>query len=283
MSILGNGVNDDIFIPEYTQQAVEDGQDEDITDKSQQNDLPPDNAGQGNEDELDNEALDNEAQADETDTTTGVPPKKFAGKFDSIEELEKGYLNSQSFSTKMAQTVSELRKAAPIIGQGVQPVAPVSQSQTQYPDVMNSMINEVYSRVQNEVVAPLMQQLNTQNEVASRLKFENQIAQMATKEPDFQEVAPVMMEILTQRADLMVHEDFLEIAYTLAQKKVNESKVDTRVQNARKEAYQTRDIKLVQNNGTPYAKGASQSTDTAEDQIRNSMLGLSGGKSIFKH
>jgi hypothetical protein len=284
MSIFGNGVNDDIFTPEYNQDTEEDeGQVDNITDNSQQDDLPPEgDEGQGND------SVDETEGDEQGDAGTQEPPKKLAGKFDNPEKLENSYLNLQVAYTKAAQEISRLKKAmqSPQDGQVVNPQIPNQQpiqASNQYPDVMNQMINAVYERVYAEVVNPLNQQLVNQSEITNQLMFENKLAQMATKEKDFQEVAPIMLDMIQKRPELMVHEDFLDIAYTLAQKQVNEVKATTAVKNARKEAYQSKEIKVLNNNNAGYIKNTQQNAQTnQEDDIRNAILGVAGGNSLFK-
>lgn len=278
MSIFGSSVNDSFFLPEENRQEgviATTAQVEPSPEEGQEGDIEEIAQGNGDIVEPSNE-----------DTSTNTTETLYAGKFKSVEELEKAYQNLQPTYTKTSQELQRLRKEAtqPMQQNTPQPSQNLANLQNEYPQVVNTLIDEVYKRVHSEVVTPLQQRLEAQNDMTEQMYLENELAKMSTKHADFKEVAPKMMEILDQKRALMGLPDYLDVAYTLAQKEVNDAKMAKQVSNARNEAYKNRDIKVVNSTNIPVAKHQpSQGTISVSDSILNDILSLSQTKkSIFQ-
>lgn len=279
MSFIGSDVNDDLFIPEFQE---EQGQDEDITVDDQNEDASPE---EGQEAIIEEGVEENK----EEEQPLVEQPKKYAGKFDSVEDLEKAYQNLQPSFTKASMELSRLRKEV-VTPPSVQPQqgtvgqGSTNPANTQYPDVISSIKSEVYQQVYNDVVMPLKQRIDAQDEITNQMVIESELSKMATRYDDFKEVAPVMMQVLNEKKGLLQLDDFLEVAYTLAQKQVNETKLERKVSEAKKEAYKSREIKEINSDIRTHAKtnATNQGSKDQGQQILDAILDIKEGGSLFR-
>lgn len=242
-------------------------------------------------------------------TVAGVEYDSVEDLMAALEEKDESYKNLQRDYTKKAQALSLMRKQneSPInVNYGQQPYAQQPYgypNYTQPPYGYNIGNNPSYpyngqtglnnlNQIQNNQAAiqrqrQMMQQVNNQvamNQAMVQMSADNAVNELKQNDPDFDNVAPTLWELIdtdpyfsnVQFTSPDMVKQTIGIAYNMAKQKVEQAKMNIKVNNARKEAYNNKQNKLMNNDNSQGVNnnGQRQTKDTPQDNIKSSIVNV---------
>lgn len=146
--------------------------------------------------------------------------RKYAGKFNSPEDLEKAYLESQRGLTEKSMSLAEMeRTLAATYGGNVEDYD--FSGQDGYEDDTSPEETALRDVVGGEIQKALLP-----------FKIQSDISRMQAEHPDFEEKLPQIVETLKGRPDLQNVDDPLDLAYLIVT-------ASTAKADGKKEAYDT--------------------------------------------
>lgn len=259
MDGFGNNIDTSVF---YSPEEL--GQGEAATEVETNNEQSPDEIGQG---DADTEGTVAEATTEEgTTEDQGSNEELFAGKFKTVAAMEEAYRNAQSYSTKVAQQLSELKKKT-------SPTQPVStgvgnNQQGSVDDITVAITNGIADKI-NGMYEPIMEKIQM-------LETKEALSTLAINDSEnFKEVSLKLEETVEKNPWLnnLSGQMFIEAAYKLAKSEIMEAKAEAKIKQARQDAYKSKDIKVVNSDNAGKAK-VQQNTDvkSEEQQIQEAIL-----------
>jgi hypothetical protein len=268
MSIFNNGVNTEDLLPELQ------GQEEGAADTNNDENSSPETQGQ---DEQDN----GEQPAEDTKTNGTISTEKlYAGKFKTVEDMEKAYANAEAFGTKTAQELSKLRKQVanpnPQANHAPQSNQTSVGTQPAYNQQGNdAVVNEITKRIVSSVT-------NAYNPLLDRVQLmedKDVLSTLAMNDPDnFKDVAPSITKTIEENPWILQAPNYVEVAYKLAKTQVLEQKMQDKIASVRDEAYKSKDLKVLNSDSVTRAKQQSNTEKTPEQEIADSILNVSNRK-----
>jgi hypothetical protein len=216
------------------------------------------------------------------------PVKKFAGRYNTVEDLEKGYKELQRQLTKINQQLPQILQQQAIQTQappvhsptvGVPSVPPelaydprFQQLAQANPEAARTVVQRYYQQQQANTIAPLQQELRT-------LKMQQEVMMLRATQPDFEEVAVNIPVIFNENPWLWNTPNPVATAYKMAKAEKLTEAVNTASTAAKQAAYMKQQQKKTAVAERQQAK-VPQTQKTPEDEIAESILGLSstGGK-----
>ncbi len=178
---------------------------------------------------------------------TTPPEPLLAGKFKSPQDMERSYLELERKMSEQGQELGTLRQQAQqlpqqlpqLIEQNIQKAMEAQAAKQQQPlsaeqkreinerlleqfnedptGVMQKMREEIFTEVQGTIkkqYEPLEQQVQHFDRMT---KWNQQVQQVASKYPDYAEVAPLMQEVIGKHGNTLVNDpNGVEIAYFMA-------------------------------------------------------------------
>lgn len=215
-----------------------------------------------------------------------------------LQAREKSYKELQGAYTKSRQEIAMRNKmATPNMNRQVaQPIMPSPMPNMFNPNnPYNSPINSpyAYANRQNNI-APnynngynqynqyTVQQASLVNEAMINMAAESKITELKNSDPDFDEVAGELWNVMENDeyfanikfTDPDMAKNAIGAAYQMAKQKVETAKANIKINNAKAEAYNSKQQKVLNNDNSNVAKnnkGQQQVSD--EDKIKESIVG----------
>lgn len=212
-----------------------------------------------------------------------------------LENRNKSYKSLQAEYTKSRQEISMRNKMATPNNnrQSVQPIIPQPM-----PNMVNpinpyaSQINNPYAISNRPNVAvpnynqyynPQVQQAPIVNEAMINMAAESKIIELKNSDPNFEEVAGELWNIMDtdpyfaniKFTDPDMAKNAISAAYQMAKQKIETAKANIKVNNARQEAYNGKQQKLLNNDNSNVAnKGKNKVEEkTDAEKIKENILG----------
>lgn len=286
------------------QAPLDDGQGTGILDRisEPQNQEPPANAGQGDGTNTNQQPPVNAGQGE------GAQDVDYKAEYERLKNIEKSYNHLRPEYTKVTQELSQLRRqsqtADPPNSNGAnqlpsQNTQPSHNQQPQlYQDPASGQIYYLDNNGQPVIYTgtPQYSQNNPQEEILSyvtqlvqplyeqnmEVQMQNEIARMAMQKQDFNEVAPILKQVLEEMPQLweLGQTKALEVAYSVGKNKLIEQQLATAVNDAKNSVLQNKDVKVL--TGGNFTRPAQQNGgQSPADAIKNSILEGANKSSIF--
>ena len=200
------------------------------------------------------------------------------------DQLQKNYKNLQSDYTKKAQRLSMMNKIGTQnlgnAGQVRPMVQPMPQQQQLTPDFNSYMFGREFQRAQQP---PINYAQPTVDASVIQMAADQKIAELRLQDQEFDEVSPILWDVIetdpyfanVKFTDIDMTKNAIDLAYQMAKSKVNQAKANININNARKEAYQAKQQKVLNNDASNVANGSGKRTPAKSDvdKIRESILG----------
>lgn len=302
---LGNNtpIDNKKFTPEYNNGQVNDNQ------KGTQNmtnaqgnaaQMDIDNSNNNNGQISNAVANDDDAQGQATQTqkytVAGVEYDNVEDLISAFEERDESYKNLQRDYTKKSQALSLMRKQndSPInMNYGPQPYA---QQPYGYPNYGQQPVgiglNNI-NQIQNNQASiqrqrQMMQQVNNQvamNQAMVQMSADNAVNELKQSDADFDNVAPTLWELIdtdpyfsnVQFTSPEMVKQTIGIAYNMAKQKVEQAKMNIKINNARKDAYKNKQDKLINNDNSQGVNNQGQRQQqkvTPQDSIKSGIVSV---------
>lgn len=249
---------------------------------SEDGDLDDENdADDYDDDDDDGDDNDDEDEYDDTDDADGEEgadgkPKKFAGMYDTVEQLEKAYkgLQTQYQSTKKSlyerltgsqdtPPAFQARQAQPVL----QPLDPdlVAQAMAENPTETMKLVMEYGAK--------MAESQSAKSNDAVMLKLE--ITDCRTKFKDFDQYSDDIAAVLEKNPEIMVMKNRMEVAYKLAKAENPQKIADKALKAGRQQGYDdARRKSKVNNTGSKSSNTKRTQPRTAEDSAVDDMMGV---------
>lgn len=216
-----------------------------------------------------------------------------------LQAREKSYKELQGAYTKSRQEIAMRNKmATPNMNRQVaQPIMPPPMPNMYNPNnPYNSPINQpfAYANRQNNFAAGYnngynpytvqqVQQAPLVNEAMINMAAESKITELKNADPDFDEVASELWNVMENDeyfanikfTDPEMAKNAIGAAYQMAKQKVETAKANIKINNARTEAYNSKQQKVLNNDNSNVAKNNNkgQQKVSDEDKIKESIVG----------
>ena len=296
MSLFNSNVDNSKLTPEFHQDNGQ-GQGEQAADNTQQNvtnqntNVTPD-AGQVTQN--DNSGI---QSGDETFENQDALLAAYNDMKEKMQAREKSYKELQGAYTKSRQEIAMRNKmASPNMNRPMQqPIMPQPMPNMYNPvNPYNSPINQpyAYGNRQNPIVpnynpyynqqAQQMQQAPLVNEAMINMAAESKIAELKNADPNFDEVAGELWDVMENDeyfanikfTDPEMTKNAIGAAYQMAKQKIETAKANIKISNAKAEAYNSKQQKILNNDNSNVAKSnKGQQKQSDEDKIRQSIVG----------
>lgn len=239
-------------------------------------------------------------------TVAGVEYDSVEDLISAFEERDESYKNLQRDYTKKSQALSLMRKQndSPInMNYGPQTYGPqpyyVQQPYVQQPygytnygqqpvGVGLNNINQIQNNQANiQRQRQMMQQVNNQvamNQAMVQMSADNAVNELKQNDADFDNVAPTLWELIdtdpyfsnVQFTSPEMVKQTIGIAYNMAKQKVEQAKMNIKINNARKDAYKNKQDKLINNDNSQGVnnKGQRQQKATPQDSIKSGIVSV---------
>jgi len=264
------------------------------------NQEPPTNVGQGSANQESNQNASN--QEPPANAGQGEGTQQEIDYKAEYEKLKKSYEHLRPEYTRVTQELSQLRKQAqsvpPSAGQQVQqPQQPQQQTPQLYQDPASGLIyyldnngqpviynggNNTQYNQQAEILEYVNRLVQPLYEHTLEVQMQNEIAKMAMQKQDFNDVAPIMKQVLEEMPQLweLGQTKALEVAYSVGKTKLIEQQLATAVNDAKNSVLQNKDVKVL--TGGSFNRPANMNGDiNPADAIKNSILEGVNKSSIF--
>lgn len=129
---------------------------------------------------------------------SGDTPKKWAGKYDSPEELERAYTNAQKHLTKVSQQFSSLKKQAAPASQEY----PTGQVEEINAAILQALQTDPFGTLNLLVQEQMKNHLQPLQAASREVKIQGAVQQLMTEHPDFPEMADTVQKMLEEDSDL---------------------------------------------------------------------------------
>lgn len=249
-------------------------------------------------------------------TVAGVEYDNVEDLISAFEERDESYKNLQRDYTKKSQALSLMRKQneSPInMNYGPQPYAqqPYAQQPYGYPNYSGQPypqqpygypnygqqpvgigLNNI-NQIQNNQASiqrqrQMMQQVNNQvamNQAMIQMSADNAVNELKQSDADFDNVAPTLWELIdtdpyfsnVQFTSPEMVKQTIGIAYNMAKQKVEQAKMNIKINNARKDAYKNKQDKLINNDNSQGVNNQGQRQQqkaTPQDSIKSSIVSV---------
>lgn len=291
--LFGNGIDNSKLTPEYNGQGEQgatdnnnQGQTEDIIEN--QNGAPQvDGQAQGGEDNNEGGYQIGEQHFDSIEDVISA----YESMQKETEQLQKNYKNLQSDYTKKSQRLSMMNKMGNVqnqniaVQQPIQPARPYGQG-VQVPDFNTYMFGRDFQAQPNMGYTPQARPVSqpTVDPAVIQMAADQKIAELRLQDQNFDEVSPVLWDIIetdpyflnVKFTDIEMTKNTINLAYQMAKDRVNQAKANININNARKEAYISKQQKVINNDNSNVAtqnNARQQNKKTAEDIIKDSIKG----------
>lgn len=224
------------------------------------------------EDEEDEETEEDEEDEEDEETDEDGDSRLLAGKYKTVDELEKAYKNLQPQFTKKAQELAELKRKF------MQENLPAKPQPTGNAQVDNAAMFNYAVKLQT---AQLEAKIDA-------LAIKETISSLHQSDKYFKEVAPKMYELLEKNPEKYFNDpDGVMRAYKDAKADMLDDIIEAKIQLAKKtgrdEAYTTKSKKSKLGSRTNAApKRNKGNKKSIEDIIGDGIVNAPGGGSIFK-
>jgi hypothetical protein len=208
-------------------------------------------------------------------------PKLYAGKYKTIEEMEKGALEGQKALTKAQMELAELKKKSNPAPQDTSKQQPQQQEQdfdwegSYKQDPLRTTFLMIQSMVQDAMkgITGQLEPIKTNYELSRTLD------EVMGKYPDFAEYSDKTIELLGKSPELYCLPNYLEVAYRLAKAEDLQTKAETAFEAGKNAAYdldQQKEGKFFDNNST-----RNEAQPTPEEKIMKGIMGAGGAWRSF--
>lgn len=209
-----------------------------------------------------------------------------------LETRNASYKELQGAYTKSRQELALRNKIATPMNTGFQqpvrqpignPMNPYASSiqQQQFGNNAIQGVNPMFNF--NQYAAQQQQQIDdASKQTMITMAIESKILELKTTDPEFDEVATELWNIMDDPNEMFANMRFtdpdmaknmIHTAYTMAKQRVNAAKANIKINNAKNEAYQSKQQKLQNNDNSNVAnKGKGQPEKTDEQKIKDSIL-----------
>lgn len=245
------------------------------------------------EEEFDDEELNDEAETEEEEPeneeeeTEEETKKRYAGKYETVEELEKAYkelekkLGSQERIARKKEIEEIFAALRGIKGPDKQPEQK-TEKQDELPDPEEWLENfykegpkAVDARIERKLQAMLAEQLAPVYNFMTQMNYERQLQALSAKAEDLGNYLDDMGELISQYPEIARHPNGMELAYRLAKLMRGEAEVTEVKKKAKEEGRREAMEKLGAR--MPGSKGGMRRSDTSkkspEDIIRERTFG----------
>lgn len=292
MSLFNSNVDNSKLTPEFHQN---DGQGQ----SGQAADNTPNITNQGtNAAPTDGQVAQNNVQGIQSGDETFENQEALLEAYNSMKtELEarnKSYKELQGAYTKSRQEIAMRNKmATPNMNRQVaQPIMPVQPMPNMYNpnNPYNSPINQPFAfgnrpnmamPTYNQYYNQQAQQAPLVNEAMINMAAESKIAELKGADPDFDEVAGELWNIMENDGyfanikftDPDMAKNAIGAAYQMAKQKIEAAKANIKINNAKAEAYNNKQQKVLNNDNSNVAKNnKGQQPMSPEDKIKGSIV-----------
>jgi len=214
---------------------------DDIFDTPVSNDGPGDaghaDVTNGADDVADNGAPVETGHGDQQAATGQEEQRVWAGKYKSPEELEKAYLHAQSYSTRLAQELAQLKN------QLYTDTPQEQQSSVGQEGPQDQFVQAVQYYAQQAALNLLQQYLAPVTSKVEELSLQSELARMKATDPHFDEVAPTLAEVFQENPALWQLPNAVDIAYAVAKARYAEKALAEARAAGAKDAYNTQAAK----------------------------------------
>jgi hypothetical protein len=203
-------------------------------------------------------------------------PKLFAGKYKTVEEMEKAYLEAQKSHTKMSMELAQMKKNTNPQETSKEPKEQNFDWDGSYKqDPVRTTYLMIQSMIQDAVkgISGQIEPIKTNYELSRSLD------EIIGKYPDFAEYADKAIEVLEKSPELYNLPNYLDIAYRLAKVEDIQTKAETAFEAGKNAAYdldQQKEKKVFDNKSTK-----DEAQLTPEEKILKGIMGAGGAWRSF--
>lgn len=305
MSFFGNRVDNSKLTPEFNnngQGQVEpqaaDNNSQPVDNSNQQVQPAPQNIdGQTGVQDLGNQQQPTIEEGikvgDETFASQEDLLNAYAAMKENLETRETSYKNLQREYTKARQEISMRNKMATPMDNRQQPIMPQPM-----PNVFNPYVNPMQQPMGQRPIPnfnynPYMDNIYNQQRVSAQsnatvnkamidMAAETKIMELKNADPNFDEIAGELWNIMDtdpyfsniKFTDPDMATNAIGAAYQMAKQKIESAKANIKINNAKAEAYRSKQQKLVNNDNSNVAnKTKNQPTKTDAEKVKESIIG----------
>lgn len=198
--------------------------------------------------------------ADDSNTDDGVAG--WQQQFSSPEELYAAY-------TQTKKSYDNLR---PKLTQTTQQLSDLMRQQMTANEPQPSGEDDVIGAVR-QIIAPVLQQ-------NAEIRLQNRVSQLSSEE-DFNDVSPLMAQMLQDNPEIWYTKDPIGLAYKAARSEYLTQAMGGLAEEAKKQAYQNRQNKIATSDGVSKSTKMTQADKSEEQLIAESILAAANRNSIF--
>jgi hypothetical protein len=192
--------------------------------------------------------------------------KLYAGKYKTVEELEKAYTNMVRKGTQLAMQLAEIRKNQ----NNQQQPQNVQQVQPQQAGIPGQAINNDVLQQLAPVVVPLMQQVRALQEQQQHIAMQAEVSRLRSTYEDFDEVAPILPKLFEATPQLFNLPNPIETAYFIAKSQFATEQLQNVYNEATKQAYNSKAAK--QKAVTEGQQSRANESTSPEEEIAQSIV-----------
>lgn len=209
------------------------------------------------------------------------PEKLLAGKYKTVEELEKAYIESQKDFHLDRQDKAELKKELENIKKALEPKKPEEDPDKRREKILQRLVEEpeaVIMELADKIADKKVQErLGPIAPVVQQMVVNNQVQAFMSAVPDANEYAEDMAKIIEARPEITKKKDWMENVYLAAKTARLEAKLAGKDTGQKGKAAE--DEKKAAAAAIPKGtKGEPPAPETDEEKIKKSIFGEAGGQ-----
>jgi hypothetical protein len=207
-------------------------------------------------------------------------PKLYAGKYKTVEDMEKAYLEAQKSLTQRNMELAQARKNTNPAQQDTSKEQPQQEQEFDWEgSYKQDPLRTTFLMIQS-MVQDAMKGITGQIEpIKSNYELSRTLDEVMGKYHDFTEYSDKTIELLGKSPELYGLPNYLEVAYKLAKAEDLQTKAETAFEAGKKAAYdldQQKEQKHFDNNST-----RNEAQLTAEEKIMKGIMGAGGAWRSF--